>query len=66
MTNKKQDMTNRSKEKDLVRLFFFNMFQFLASLPEVRGGFRGGGGTDALSSGIQPPADPKGPPFGTF
>ena len=32
-----------------------------------RGGFRGGaGGADAFSSGIRPPADPKGPPFDTF
>ena len=34
-----------------------------------RGGFRGGGGrggADAPSSGIRPPADPKGPPFDTF
>ena len=31
----------------------------------TRGGFRGGG-ADALSSGIRPPADPKGPPFDTF
>ena len=26
----------------------------------------GGGGADALFSGIRPPADPKGPPFDTF
>ena len=26
----------------------------------------GGGGTDALPSGIRPPADPKGPTFDTF
>ena len=26
----------------------------------------GGRGADALSSGIRPPADPKGPPFDTF
>ena len=31
------------------------------------GGVRGGGGlADAFSSGIQPPANPKGPPFDTF
>ena len=30
------------------------------------GGGRGGGGADALPSGIRPPADPKGPPFDTF
>ena len=37
----------------------------------IRGGFRGGGGAggggaDASSSGIRPPADPKGPTFVTF
>ena len=26
----------------------------------------GGGGVRSLPSGIRPPADPKGPPFGTF
>ena len=26
----------------------------------------GGGGADAPSSGIRTPANPKGPPFGTF
>ena len=26
----------------------------------------GGGGADALPSGIRTPANPKGPPFGTF
>ena len=31
----------------------------------IRGGFSGRG-ADALPSGIRPPADPKGPPFGTF
>ena len=35
-----------------------------------RGGFEGEGGGGgwlaALSSEIRPPADPKGPPFGTF
>ena len=35
---------------------------------QIRGGFRGkgAGGLDASSSGIRPPADPKGPPFDTF
>ena len=34
----------------------------------TRGGFRGGGAgvAFAFSSGIRPPADPKGPPFDTF
>ena len=29
-------------------------------------GVGGGGGGRLLPSGIRPPADPKGPPFGTF
>ena len=33
---------------------------------KIRGGFRGGGEADAPSSGIRPPADPKGLPFDTF
>ena len=38
-----------------------------ASIQKSRGGFRGGGGGHPpLSSGIRPPADPKGPPFDTF
>ena len=40
--------------------FFINQLYYLG-----RGGFRGGG-ADAFSSGIRPPADPKGPSFGTF
>ena len=31
-----------------------------------RGGGRGGGGRTPPSSGIRPPANPKGPPFDTF
>ena len=47
---------------------FFRSFETKKKSLEFRGGFRGGGqwGTDALFSGIRPPADPKGPPFGTF
>ena len=35
-------------------------------LPKTWGGFRGGGGGRPPPSGIRTPANPKGPPFGTF
>ena len=42
---------------------------YQSKLRYIRGGFRGrerGGGKPSPTSGIRPPADPKGPPFGTF
>ena len=68
---------DKSKEKTLfvrVRVLFNCLsrldFLLLVKIINFRGGFRGGGagggGGRPPPSGIRPPADPKGPPFGTF
>ena len=44
-----------------------NQVEHIYSRPQPEANLRwGAGGADAPSSGIRPPADPKGPPFDTF
>ena len=45
---------------------FFKYFEFFSSSGAGADLGGGGGGADAPSSGIRPPADPKGPPSDTF
>ena len=42
-------------------VFYCISYFHLIWIERTRGGFKGGG-----FSGIRPPVDPKGPPFGTF
>ena len=64
ITEKKNATIDNFFEKKNIYIIKVNYDISGADLGEGSGG--GGGGKPSPTSGIRPPADPKGPPFGTF